>query len=49
MEVLEQITYLLFVRCLDDAHTLAENMALIPGKALCRELMSDTRPRSTRT
>jgi len=29
MEVIEQITYLLFIRRLDDAHTLAESKALI--------------------
>ena len=29
MEVLEQITYLLFIRRLDDAHTLEESMATI--------------------
>jgi type I restriction enzyme M protein len=29
MEVLEQITYLLFIRRLDDAHTLEENKALM--------------------
>jgi type I restriction enzyme M protein len=32
MEVLEQITYLLFIRRLDDAHTLEENKALTLGK-----------------
>lgn len=31
MEVLEQITYLLFIRRLDDAHTLEENKALTLG------------------
>jgi type I restriction enzyme M protein len=34
MEVLEQITYLLFIRRLDDAHTLEENKALMLGKAI---------------
>lgn len=28
MEVLEQITYLLFIRRLDDAHTLEESKAI---------------------
>lgn len=32
MEVLEEISYLLFVRRLDDAHTLEENKALTLGK-----------------
>jgi type I restriction enzyme M protein len=34
MEVLEQITYLLFIRRLDDAHTLEENKALTLGKPI---------------
>ena len=34
MEVLEQITYLLFIRRLDDAHTLEESKALILGKPI---------------
>lgn len=34
MEVLEQITYLLFIRRLDDAHTLEENKALMLGKPM---------------
>jgi type I restriction enzyme M protein len=34
MEVLEQITYLLFIRRLDDAHTLEENKALMLGKPI---------------
>ena len=34
MEVLEQITYLLFIRRLDDAHTLEENKALTFGKPI---------------
>ena len=29
MEVIEQITYLLFIRRLDDAHTLEEGKALV--------------------
>ena len=35
MEVIEQITYLLFIRRLDDAHTLEEI-----GRASCRERVS---------
>lgn len=31
MEVLEQITYLLFIRRLDDAHTREESKALVLG------------------
>lgn len=34
MEVLEQITYLLFIRRLDDAHTLEENKAITLGKPI---------------
>ena len=34
MEVLEQITYLLFIRRLDDAHTLEGNKALMLGKPI---------------
>ena len=34
MEVLEQITYLLFIRRLDDAQTLEENKALTLGKPI---------------
>ena len=34
MEVLEQITYLLFIRRLDDAHTLEENKALMLGRPI---------------
>jgi type I restriction enzyme M protein len=32
LEVIEQITYLLFIRRLDDLHTLAENKAQVTGK-----------------
>src|SRR5947209_13716205 len=32
LEVIEQITYLLFVRRLDDLHTLAENKAARTGR-----------------
>ena len=34
LEVMEQITYLLFIRRLDDAHTLEENKALLLKKPL---------------
>ena len=33
MEVIEQITYLLFLRRLDDLHTLEENKSAAPGQA----------------
>ena len=38
MEVLEQITYLLFIRRLDDAHTLEENKALTLGKPIANRV-----------
>jgi type I restriction enzyme M protein len=38
MEVLEQITYLLFIRRLDDAHTLGENRALTLGKPIANRV-----------
>lgn len=34
MEVTEQITDLLFIRRLDDARTLEENKAVLPGKPI---------------
>ena len=34
LEVIEQITYLLFLRRLDDLHTLAENKATGTGRAI---------------
>ena len=34
MEVLEQITYLLFIRRLDDAHTLEESKAIMLGRPI---------------
>lgn len=34
MEVIEQITYLLFIRRLDDAHTLAESKATLSKKPI---------------
>lgn len=38
MEVLEQITYLLFIRRLDDAHTLEESKALVLGKPMTKRI-----------
>ncbi len=34
LEVIEQITYLLFIRRLDDLHTRAENKARLTGKPI---------------
>lgn len=41
MEVIEQITYLLFVRRLDDLHTLAENKANRTGKPIEKPVFPD--------
>lgn len=41
LEVMEQITYLLFLRRLDDLHTLEENKALRLGKPIERRLFPD--------
>ncbi|MEN3613862.1 class I SAM-dependent DNA methyltransferase [Plantactinospora sp. ZYX-F-223] len=41
LEVIEQITYLLFIRRLDDLHTLAENKAMRTGKPIERPLYPD--------
>src|SRR5206468_9112883 len=38
LEVIEQITYLLFLRRLDDLQTLAENKALATGKPIERRI-----------
>ena len=38
MEVLEQITYLLFIRRLDDAHTLEESKAQVLGKPMAKRI-----------
>jgi len=38
MEVMEQITYLLFIRRLDDAHTLAESQAQILKKPIANRI-----------
>jgi hypothetical protein len=36
LEVIEQITYLLFLKRLDDLHTLEENKAALPDCMPCR-------------
>lgn len=41
MEVLEQITYLLFIRRLDDAHTLEESKALLLGKPMAKRVFPE--------
>lgn len=41
MEVLEQITYLLFIRRLDDAHTLEESKALVLGKPMASRVFPE--------
>lgn len=41
MEVLEQITYLLFVRRLDDAHTLEESKAVLLGKPMTNRVFPE--------
>ena len=41
MEVLEQITYLLFIRRLDDAHTLEESKALVLGKPMAQSIFPE--------
>ena len=38
LEVMEQITYLLFIRRLDDAHTLAESKALVLKKPIANPI-----------
>jgi type I restriction enzyme M protein len=38
LEVMEQITYLLFLRRLDDLHTLEENRAIRLGKPIERRV-----------
>jgi type I restriction enzyme M protein len=49
LEVIEQITYLLFLRGLDDAHTLEENKANRLGKPMERRIFPKGRTRSART
>ena len=41
MEVLEQITYLLFIRRLDDAHTLEESKAQVLGKPMAKRIFPE--------
>jgi len=41
MEVLEQITYLLFIRRLDDAHTLEESKALVLDKPIAKRIFPE--------
>ena len=41
LEVIEQITYLLFLRRLDDLHTLAENKANTLGKPMARRIFPE--------
>lgn len=41
MEVMEQITYLLFIRRLDDAHTLAESQAQILKKPIANRIFPE--------
>lgn len=41
MEVLEQITYLLFIRRLDDAHTLEENKSQLLNKPLANRVFPE--------
>ncbi|MFO0852694.1 MAG: class I SAM-dependent DNA methyltransferase [Gemmataceae bacterium] len=51
LEVIEQITYLLFVRRLDDLHTLAENKAARTGKPVEHAVFpagTDDHPRNPR-
>ena len=38
LEVIEQITYLLFLRRLDDLHTLEENKSARLGKPMARQI-----------
>lgn len=41
MEVLEQITYLLFIRRLDDAHTLEESKALVLKRPMAQRIFPE--------
>lgn len=43
MEVLEQITYLLFIRRLDDSHTLAESKAAVLKQPMAKRLFPEGR------
>jgi hypothetical protein len=48
LEVIEQITYLLFMRGLDDAHTLEENKATRLNKPMERHIFPPGKDRSAR-
>ena len=41
LAVIEQITYLLFIKRLDDLHTLAENKAATLGVSMERQIFPD--------
>lgn len=41
MEVLEQITYLFFIRRLDDAHTLEESKAMMLKKPMVNRVFTE--------
>ena len=41
LEVMEQITYLLFIRRLDDAHTLEESKALMLKKPMVQRIFPE--------
>lgn len=43
MEVMEQITYLLFIRRLDDAHTLEESKALVLGEPMSNRIFPESK------
>ena len=49
LEVIEQITFLLFIRRLDDLHTLEENMRPQRGRRRLRPLFVRSRVRSSPT
>lgn len=48
LEVIEQITYLLFIRRLDELHTLEENKANRVKQPMGRHISCDQRPNSDR-
>ena len=48
LEVIEQITYLLFMKRLDELHTLAENKARADGKPMERRIFGDGPAKSGR-
>lgn len=41
LEVMEQITYLLFIRRLDDAHTLEESKAMLLKKPMANRVFPE--------